>query len=158
MKKIKQNNKNNNVHPDTVDEADNPEDIVNRFKCVYSALYNSTPSVLDSLNNLITMNDNSIGEAMKITGNVVKEAATKLKPGKCDFSGSYSSDAILNAPDNLFSSLAMIFQSFLIHGIVTQSLLSCVFLPLLKPLKDPAKSDSYSAIAASMYLSLYEIL
>ena len=51
----------------------------------------------------------------------------------------------------------MIFQSFLIHGIVTQSLLSCVFLPLLKPLKDPAKSDSYRAIAASsLILKLFD--
>ena len=112
---------------------------------------------MDSVKNQIIMNDISINETLKITGNIVKEAAAKLKPRKNDFSGSYSSDAILNAPDNLFSSLAMIFRSFLIHGTVTQSLLSCAFLPLLKPLKGPAKSDSYSAIAASsLILKLFD--
>ena len=40
-------------------------------------------------------------------------------------------------------------RSFLLHGTVTKSLLACSFLPLLKSLKDPAKTDSYRAIAGS---------
>ena len=37
----------------------------------------------------------------------------------------------------------------MIHGTVTRSLLVCAFIPLLKPLKDPSKTDSYRAIASS---------
>ena len=48
-----------------------------------------------------------------------------MKPGKGDVSGSYTSDAFLNAPDSLFERLASVFRSWLIHGTVTLSLLAC---------------------------------
>ena len=95
----------------------------------------------------------SIEEVNKITGNVVKMACCKMKPGKMDVSGSYTSDVFLNAPDSLFDSIAPVFRSFLCHGDVTLELLSCAFLPLFKGgLKDPGKSDSYRAIAGSSQL------
>ena len=72
-----------------------------------------------------------------------------MKPGKNYVSGGYSSDALLHGPDVLFEYLAMTIRSFLIHGTVTQCLLACAFLPLLMSLKDPAKTDSYRAIAGS---------
>ena len=40
-------------------------------------------------------------------------------------------------------------RSFLTHRTVTKQLLACAFLPLLKPMKDPASTDSYRAIASS---------
>ena len=44
-------------------------------------------------------------------------------------------------------------RSWLVHGIVTPSLLACAFLPLLKnSLKDPADTNSYRAIASSSLL------
>ena len=76
-----------------------------------------------------------------------------MKPGKADVSMSYTSDAILNAPDYFFDLLAMVFCSWMVHGSVTMSLLACAFLPLYKGgFKDPAKSDSYRAIAGSALL------
>ena len=157
MKKCRNNSKNNSTRPDTVDGADNPEDIVEKFREVYSNLYNSAPSPMNEFVKTVIMDGDSVNEAMKITGNTVKEAAAKLKPGKSDISGSYTSDALLNGPDNLFMALASIFRSFLIHGTVTNSLLSCAFLPHVKSLKDPAKTDSYRAIAASsMILKLFD--
>ena len=47
----------------------------------------------------------------KVTGNIVKTAACRMKPGKADVSMSYTSDAILNAPDYFFDLLAMVFRS-----------------------------------------------
>ena len=135
--------------PETVENADNPEDIVDKFRSVYSALYNSAPTEIDELwANLVIGND-AITEVNKVTGAKVKEAACRMKPGKSDVSGGYSSDALLHGPDVLFDCLAMAIRSFLIHGTVTKSLLACAFLPLLKSLKDPAKTDSYRAIAGS---------
>ena len=61
----------------------------------------------------------------------VKEAAKLLKPKKADVSGGFTSDAIINAPDVMFEQVASVFQSWLIHGKVTLSLLACAFLPLL---------------------------
>lgn len=81
-----------------------------------------------------------------------------MKPKKGDVSESYTSDAILNAPDILFDLLASVFRSWLIHGTVTLSLLACAFLPLLKSsLKNPADVTSYRAIAgSSLMLKLFD--
>ena len=80
----------------------------------------------------------------------MKEAACSMKPEKADVSDSYTSDAILNAPDLLFYLLAAVFRSWLVHGTVTPSLLACAFLPLLKSsLKNPAEVKLYRAIAGS---------
>ena len=75
---------------------------------------------------------NTATEVNKLTGDILKQAACKMKPKKGDVSESYTSDAILTAPDILFDLLAFIFRSWLIHGTVTLSLLACAFLPLLK--------------------------
>ena len=66
--------------------------------------------------------------------------------------------AILNAPDVFFDHIALVFRSWLVHGTVTLSLLACAFLPLYKGgLKDPAKTDSYRAIAgSSLLLKLFD--
>ena len=88
-------------------------------------------------------------EVFKVTGEKVKEAACRMKPNKSDVSEGYTSDALLNGPDILFEHLALVIRSFLLHGTVTKCLLACAFLPLLKPRKDPVKTDSYRAIAGS---------
>ena len=76
-----------------------------------------------------------------------------MKSGKSDLSGSFTSDAILNRPDNLFTTIASVFRSYLYHGTVTKAMLACAFLTLLKSMKDPSKIDSYRAIAASSLIS-----
>ena len=45
---------------------------------------------------------------MKITDERVKEAAGMMKIGKADFTGGFSSDAIINGPDVLFDQLACV--------------------------------------------------
>ena len=98
-----------------------------KFKEVYSNLYNSAPFDMEKLKESILMNINSLYGACKITCKIVKDAACKLKPGKSDITGSFTSDAILNGPDELFDALAVVFRSFLIHGTVTKSLLVVFF-------------------------------
>ena len=85
------------------------------------------------------MIDLSAGQDIaRVTGSVVKEAISKLKPGKADVSGSYVSGGLKNSPDLLYEHLANIFRSWLCHGSVTSTLLACSFLPLLKSfLNDP---------------------
>ena len=48
----------------------------------------------------------SVDEARKITGAKVKEAASLMKAAKSDITGGLTSDAILNAPKQLFDQLA----------------------------------------------------
>ena len=95
----------------------------------------------------------SQSEVSKVTGSAVKKAATKMKPGKSDVSGSFTSDVVLHAPDSFFEAIAAVFRSFLVHGTVTRQFIACSFLPLLKSnLKDPASTLSYRAIARSSQL------
>ena len=80
----------------------------------------------------------------------MKQACQRLKPGKADVTGGFTSDVLLHGPDKLFDYLAGIFRSFMVHGEVTLELLSCAFIPLFKGgLKNPNSSDSYRAIAGS---------
>ena len=104
------------------------------------------------------INENSLREVNKVTAEVVKQACSKLKPGKLDVTGSYSSDIFLHGPDVLFDLLANVFRSYLVHASVTPQILSYAFLHLFKGgLKDPSRFDSYRAIAgASQLLKLFE--
>ena len=148
--------------PEQVAGADGEHEIVDKFREVYEALYNS----IDTAEAMVTIkeevdklvNADSIVEVSKITGMKVKEAATLMKPGKGDVSGGYTSDALLHAPDILFEMLASIFRSWLLHGNVTRTLLACAFMPLLKSsLKDPGDVNSYRAIAgSSLLLKLFD--
>ena len=149
--------------PDNVGGANGEEEIVAKFRDVYSKLYNSWCSEDEMVNikqkvAAMVQTEGSQIEVMKLTGKVVKKAACKMKPAKSDVSGAFSSDALLHAPDSLFDLLAMVYRSWLVHGTVTISLLACAFLPLLKNgLKDPADTDSYRAIAgSSLLLKLFD--
>ena len=128
MKNIKRSTKSGQSLPESVDGAHGPSDILDKFRDVYKALYNSTETV-DAMNEIKTQLEGLIGpdsvtDVNQITGEVVKMACCKMKPGKMDVSGSYTSDVFLNAPDSLFDSIAPVFRSFLYHGDVTLELLS----------------------------------
>ena len=148
--------------PDTVEGANGESEIVEKFKMVYSALYNSASTademkvLQEKINKLIT--PESIQEVAMVTGNVVKEAVCTMKSRKSDVSCTFTSDSLLNAPDILFEQLAVVFRSWITHGNITPSILACSFLPLLKSsLKDPASTGSYRAIAgSSLILKLFE--
>jgi hypothetical protein len=148
--------------PDRVEGADGEEEIVEKFREVYSALYTSagTQPGMEALGAKVAtlITPEAVSEVTKLTGSVVKNAVTKMKPRKSDVSGSFSSDALLHSPDIMFDQLALVFRSWLVHGTVTSSVLSCAFLPLLKSsLKDPAATSSYRAIAgSSLILKIFE--
>ena len=158
MKQVKCGKKVSAELPDNVGETE----IVEKFREVYQALYNSAGSSVEmeeikaKLSGLIKTD--SVVEVMKITGAVVKKAASLMKTGKADVTEGFTSDAILNAPDSMFDQLACVYRSWLIHGSVTPSLLACAFLPLLKSaLKDPSDTGNYRAIAgSSLLLKLFD--
>ena len=163
MKKIRNGGGGKKVDlPGNVANADGEEEIVDKFREVYAALYSSAGSEEDMENLKVRVQhmigNNSVQEVSKVTGLVVKQAALNLKPGKGDVTGGFCSNAIINAPDILFEHIAAIYRSFLFHGTVTSSLLACSFLPLLKSsLKDPTDTGSYRAIAgSSLFLKLFD--
>ena len=162
MKRIKGDKKQHAACPDNIDAAHGVQEVSELFKSVYEDLYNSAESVeeMQSIKEKLKalISPESMVEVNKVTGAAVKEACCRMKPGKSDVTGSFTSDVLLNGPDSLFESLAGIFRSFLVHGDVTLELLSCAFLPLFKGgLKNPHLSDSYRAIAgSSQILKLFD--
>ena len=133
------------------------ENIAEKFKQVYKTLYNSSESnrgVEEILSKLQVEIGNTISDSKdqvsRLTGHIVKEAVMMMKAQKLDITQGFSSDSFKNAPQVFFDQLALIFRSWLMHGTVTKTILSCAFIPLLKSsLKDPSSSESYCAIAGS---------
>ena len=164
MKRVRGGSKIKSELTENLEGANGEENIAEKFCQVYEELYKSsgTGEALDNLKHLVSnmLADDSETESqvLRITGEVVKEAACKLKSGKGDVTEGYTSDAILNAPDILFDMLASVYKSWLIHGTVSLNLLACAFLPLLKSsLKNPAEANSYRAIAgSSLLLKLFD--
>ena len=149
--------------PDSLDGQVTPDSILERFRLCYQDLFNSAADDMAMANLKHTVEkliekENSAAEVNRITAGIVKEACSKMKPGKNDVTDAFSSDALLHAPDYLFHLLASVFKSYLTHGTLTLQILSCAFLPLFKGgLKRPDKFDSYRAIAgASQLLKLFE--
>ena len=163
MKKMKNGRGSMDELPECVDGAEGEQEIADKFKDVYEKLYNSANSdvemeaLKEKIQGLISIED-SEQEIMKVTGEIVKEAITKMKSHKMDVSQGYTSDCLLHAPDILFNQLAMVFQDWMRHGVITQSILACAFIPLLKnSLKNPGNTDSYRAIAgSSLILKCFE--
>ena len=143
--------------PENVAGANGQTEVCQKLKDVYSDLTNSS----DTSESMQVIKENielkvcqeNILKVSKITTESVKIAAHMMKKGKCDVSGSYTTDAIINAPDSCYERLAAVYRSWLVHGTVSRPLLACAFLPLLKSsLKDPAETKSYRAIAGSASL------
>ena len=58
----------------------------------------------------------SLEEVARLNGSVVKLAVSQLKPHKSDVSSTFTSDALLHAPDILFEQLEVVFRRWLTHG------------------------------------------
>ena len=116
--------------PDNVAGANGESEIVEKFREVYQALYNSAGSQVEMEEIKSKVSDmiraESMVEVNKITGAVVKEAASLMKAGKSDVSEGFTSDAILNAPDLMYDQLAAVYRSW--HCITNPSCL-CISTP-----------------------------
>ena len=116
MKKIKGVKKAHADLPECVAGVNGEIKIVEAFKNVYYELYNSssTSDQMVQLKQLLQseISQNCLNEANRITGAAVKEADCRMKPGKSDVSISYTSDALLNAPDIFFDLLAPVPEQY----------------------------------------------
>ena len=148
--------------PDSLEGAVGHSAVLDKFRSLYEALYNSAGTqrkvddLLEMMNGMIDCR--SEGEMRKITAEEVAKACRRMKPGKIDVSQGYSSDIFSHVTPLLCQLLAAVFRSFLVHGTITVSILACSFMPLLKSArKDATKFDSWRAVAgASQLLKLFE--
>ena len=130
------------------------ENVGEHFKDIYKDLYNSVDdkddiaNILEVVNNGI--NNSHAHDVKKVTPEIVKEAAMRLKDGKSDPVHILSSDCIKNAPDILFKLLSDVIRSFLFHSHVTIYLLLATLVPIIKnKLASINTSKNYRSIAIS---------
>ena len=92
----------------------------------------------------------SLSDVDRVTPDIVKTAAGKLKPGKSDPVYSFSSDCIKVDSDVLAELLSLIIQCYIIHGHVTRFLLLATLVPIIKDkLGSISTSKNYRSIAIS---------
>ena len=133
------------------------DNVEEHFKNKYKQLFNSTNDGVELVKvqaeTEALIEERSLEDVLKVTPEVVKEAAHKLKSGKSDPVFSFSSDCFKNASDQMFEKLAMMIQSFLIHGHVTLILLLATLVPIIKDkLGSINVSKNYRSIAISSIL------
>ena len=148
--------------PDCLEGETTKEGIIEKFRELYSELYNSANTsneVLVVKERFKNMSEQcSKVEVNKINNDIVTQACNRIKAGKSDVTEAYSSDIFINAPNIMMDKLADIFKSYLFHGNVSEIILGCAFLPLFKGgFKKPDQFSSYRAIAgSSQLLKLFE--
>ena len=124
------------------------------FGKIFSDLYNSAEDE-EEMKRVKTEVDNAVNETSledidKVTNEVVKKAAFKLKAGKSDPSYSFSSDCFKNGSENLFVKLGELIRGFLIHSHVTLELLISTLVPIVKdPLASINISENYRSVCIS---------
>ena len=134
----------------------------NLFRDKYRELYNKTSQydimhkrccdmIQDNCNNT-----NNIPNAHlhMVNAIMVKNAVKHLNKGKKDESNLLYSDAIIEAPDELYVHLANLFTIMLRHSYSSEIFNLVIFSPLIKDKrKDSSDSDNYRAIALNSCLS-----
>ena len=131
--------------------------IPDHFGGIYSALYNSANdatelrSVTEKVESAV--NSSQLESVLRITPEVVKKAAEKLKAGKSDPVYKFSSDCFKNADMDLFIHLSAILRCCTVHSHVSQVLLLSTLVPLVKDkLGDISTSKNYRSVAISSIL------
>ena len=131
--------------------------VPDHFGSIYSHLYNSAEDS-DKLREVherveAMVNPSHAERVSKITPKLLKEAVSKLKPGKADPVYSFSSDCSKNGTDILFTQLASVIRSCTIHSQVASALLLSTLVPLVKDkLGDIQSSKNYRSVAISSIL------
>ena len=160
FKEIKSLRKTKPVCADSIDGE--KEDIPGHFKNIYSNLYNSFDDAEDVA--LIReeveakISEVSLEDVKKVTADEVKKATERLKPGKSDPSFSFSSDCLKINSRTLLDYLAIMIQSFLIHGHVPQFMLMATLVPIIKDkLSSISSSKNYRSVCiTSLVLKLVD--
>ena len=75
---------------------------------------------------------------------MLKSATQRLKPGKTDHLLEVTSDCFRGAPDILYDLLTTKLNSYIIHGHVSEFLLTATLIPIIKDkLGDITTSSNY---------------
>ena len=110
-------------------------------------------SILKSIKNLYNVLN-------KINEHLINDSLKIMKPKKSDSIFDTVSNYYINGPSELTSHLTKLIRAFLVHGKVSNQILVCTLLPLVKDnLGDVTSSENYRAIAGGcLLLKLIDIV
>ena len=146
-----------------IDDIHGAKNITEHFKNIYENLYNEQEGIdmtfVEEINDNLASNTTDAKATISLfTADLVKTAVKKLKPDKCDVTGSFTSDCLKAAPDIFFEKLSLLFKTSLTHGYLSHDLLVCALSPIVKDSNgDISSSKNYLGIAiSSLILKVFD--
>ena len=136
----------NNHSASKIDGISGDVKIAEHFKEIYKDLYNKTGSdqplrnLRNEVNTKCSANDMNVID--KVTPCLIdKIISNRLKPGKTDVDADITTDCLKNAPYELSCHISNFLKACLMHGYISDNLLTCAIILLVK--SRPAKLPSY---------------
>ena len=137
-------------------------DTETHFAKLYGELYDSVKirdrliSVKQFLSKIV--DPSSLKDIVKITPALIKEAVSRIRNNKFDPVFDFTSNCLKNAPSILFDQLSSLFRYYLIHGHISELLMTSTLIPIPKDkLGDACSSENYRSIAiSSMILKIFD--
>ena len=147
-----------------IDSVEGSTVISEHFKSLYEVIYNhhgqngELNKVLEEVNRNIEPSD--IAWVDKITPDLVEKVIGKLVGDKNDELYSFKSNAIKHCKNIIAKPICELFKQFITHGHVTNILLFCALVPIVKDnVKSKLQSSNYRLIAiSSLVLKLFDLV
>ena len=129
----------------SINSLTDPADIASCFSEKYQTLYNSVPSdpqVIASIEDDVQIKLASVDQDFSITKLDVLKAVKQLKPAKHDGHMGFNSSHLLYATDTLFTLLAQLIESCIIHSYQPQCLTLSTVVSIPKDYREDLCNDS----------------
>ena len=152
-----------NVTPVSVDGMENEHDICNLFATKYEHLYNSVPSdiqVLDQLiQNINTVSSHCDYQDFTITAQEITKAVKLLNCEKHDGDKGVWSDFIIQAPKEIHCALAKLFTMMFTHGYYPYQLLLATIVSIPKDNSQGYTCNNFRGIVLSSCINkLFDLI
>ena len=137
-------------------------DTETHFAKLYGEFYDSVKdgdrliSVKQFLSKIIY--PSSLKDIVKITPALIKEAVSRIRNNKSNPVFDFTSNCLKNAPSILSDQLSSLFRCYLIHGHISELLMTSTLTPIPKDkLGDACSSENYRSMAiSSMILKIFD--
>ena len=147
-KEIKNIGNSKTAFPSNIDGVSGPDDIVQLWKKKYFELLNCVKSNLFIVDNVDYNND------VVVTPGEIREIILNLKDGKACGPDGISAEHLKFASGKLCHLLAMCYTGLFVHGVLPDSMLSGILVPIVKDKVGKLNSsDNYRPIAIANVMS-----
>ena len=158
----------NNDMPSIIDGLSDNKMIANLFANNFSEIYNSVPydeiefenlrNEIDNKINNKCLSKNCLNHVNDFTVLDISNAIKMLKKGKADGNNNLFSDHFINAPIELHSLLALLFNQMLYHGFSPLNIANGTIIPIPK-VKNTCDSSQFRSITlGSIPLKILELM